>query len=154
MDAKFINPILEAIVSIVKSMGKVEPKPGKAEVKKDIMARGEITGLMLLTGSKATVSIAVTFQENVIRSIAENMLPPDAPKTRGSLADLAGELANMIAGETKQRLEAMNYTLDMSLPVIIYGPKHAIAHQAHGPTVLLPLSTEVGGFFVEFCYEG
>lgn len=153
MDVKFINPILESIVEVVEQIAQVSVNPGKPEVKKDQMARGYISSIMHLSGKTATVSLAISFQEQVIRGIAGNIFSGETQQSRGILADLSGEIANTIAGEVQRKLEALNYTLDMSLPIIMYGPDHVIVHRAQGATVLLPFSTEVGGFYVEVCYE-
>ena len=98
MEAKFINPILNAMVSTMKTMIQVDVKPGIPTVKKDSISKGDITGIMSLLGPKAKISIAMTFPLNVIQNIADKMLPPDAAKTTGALADLVGEINNIITG--------------------------------------------------------
>jgi len=74
----------------------------------------------------------MTFPMQVIEHIADKILPPDMPKTTGALADLVGELNNIIAGAAKQILTDDGFKFEMSLPVIIIGAEHIITHKAHG----------------------
>ena len=153
MEAKFINPVLTAMVSTLKAMAQIDVKPGTPEVKKDTISKGDITGIMSLSGPSAKISIAMAFPINVIQNIADKMLPPDAPKTPGALADLVGELNNIIAGAAKQILHDDGYQFELSLPVIIIGAEHIITHKANGPSILLPVRSDLGGFYVEICYQ-
>ena len=153
MDVRFINPVLDAMRNVLGAMARVEVRAGTPSLKRDQDALGEVTGLMNLTGPKARISVAITFPEVVIERIAAQMLPPDAPRTRGNLADLAGELANMVAGSAKSTLEENGSPFELPLPIIILGKGHMITHRCHGPTILLPFSTDLGGYYVEVCYE-
>lgn len=153
MEAKFINPVLTAMVSTLKTMAQIDIKTGTPTVKKDSISKGDITGIMSLSGPSAKISIAMTFPIQVIQHIADKMLPPDAPKTTGALADLVGELNNIITGAAKQILADDGFKFEMSLPVIIIGAEHVITHKASGPSILLPVTSDLGGFYVEICYE-
>lgn len=153
METKFINPVLTAMVSTLKTMTQVDFKPGTPSVKKDSVSKGDITGIMSLSGPSAKISIAMTFPVQVMERIADKILPPDAPKTTGALADLVGELNNIIAGAAKQILTDDGFKFEMSLPVIIIGAEHIITHKARGPSILLPVTSDLGGFYVEICYE-
>ena len=153
MEAKFINPILNAMVSTMKTMIQVDVKPGIPTVKKDSISKGDITGIMSLLGPKAKISIAMTFPLNVIQNIADKMLPPDAAKTTGALADLVGEINNIITGAAKQILIDDGFKFEMSLPIIIIGAEHIITHKTNGPSILLPVTSDLGGFYIEINYE-
>jgi chemotaxis protein CheX len=141
------------MVSTLKTMTQVDFKPGIPSVKKDSVSKGDISGIMGLSGPSTKISIAMTFPMPVIERIANKILPPDMPKTTGALADLVGELNNIIAGAAKQILADDGFKFEMSLPVIIIGAEHIITHKAHGPSILLPVSSDLGGFYVEICYE-
>lgn len=153
MEAKFINPVLSGIVSTFNTMLQIDVKTGTPMVKKGGFSQGNITGIMSLSGPKAKISIAMTFPEPVILRIAEKMLPPDALKTPGALADLVGELNNIITGAAKQILIDDGFEFEMSLPIIIIGAEHIITHKVSGPTIQLPISSNLGGFYVEICYQ-
>ena len=153
MEAKFINPMLTAMVNTLKTMAQIDVKPGIPTVKKDSISMGEITGIMSLSGPSAKISIAMTFPLKVIEHIADKILPPDAAKTPGALADLVGEINNIITGAAKQILIDDGFEFEMSLPIIIIGAEHIITHKTHGPSILLPVTSDIGGFYVEISYE-
>ncbi|MEQ8215974.1 MAG: chemotaxis protein CheX, partial [Smithellaceae bacterium] len=65
MNVQFINPFLEGTVSVLKSMAFVEPRSGKPYLKVDNLAKGDISGIIGLTGSAAG-SLALSFSEGAI----------------------------------------------------------------------------------------
>jgi len=73
MDVKFINPFLEGTISVLKTMAFVEPRPGQPYLKRDNMAKGDISGIIGLTGA-ARGSLALSFSEPCILAIVSNML--------------------------------------------------------------------------------
>ena len=60
MDVKFINPFLDATINVIKTMAMVELKPGKPFLKKDHVARGDVSGIIGMTG-EITGSLSVSF---------------------------------------------------------------------------------------------
>ena len=73
MDVKFINPFLEGTISVLKTMAMVEPLAGKPYLKKGNQAKGDVSGIIGMTGS-ARGSLALSFSEGCILKIVSNML--------------------------------------------------------------------------------
>lgn len=153
MDVKFINPVLHAILHVLATMAKLEPKAGKPTLKTDQEALGDITGVMSMVGKQVRGSIAITFTEPVILDIAKRMLGEDKSKIDGMVIDLTGEITNMVTGVAKEKLEVHGYNFEMSLPTVIIGKNHLIAHRSKGPMVIIPFSTDSGKFYVEISFE-
>ena len=97
MNVKFINPFLEGTISVLKTMAFVEPRAGKPYLKMDSLAKGDISGIIGLTGS-ATGSLAVSFSEAAILKIVSNMLGENIKSMDGNIKDAVGEITNMISG--------------------------------------------------------
>jgi chemotaxis protein CheX len=86
MDVRFINPFLEGTISVLKTMAFIEPKPGKPYLKKDALARGDVSGIIGLTGT-VTGSMALSFSEKSILKIVSNMLGEEIKEINGDIKD-------------------------------------------------------------------
>ncbi len=155
MQVDFINPVLQSILNVLKTMAQLEPIPGHPRLKCDneLIYGKHITGLMSMTGNKAKASVALTFTEQAILHIARQMLPIDITEIDGTVIDLAGELCNMVMGGAKEALEKDGLLFELSLPTIIIGNEYLITHRTKSPIILLPFSMPAGDFFVEASFE-
>ena len=63
-------------------MAQTELKPGKPSLKKDELARGDVSGLIGMVGPQTKGSLSITFDENLALTIMERMLGerPDTVK--------------------------------------------------------------------------
>ena len=95
MDVRFINPFLEGTVTVIKTMAFLEPVAGKPYLKKDNLAKGDISGIIGLTG-KVRGSLALSFSEPCILKIVSNMLGEEMTGITGDIKDAVGEITNMI----------------------------------------------------------
>ncbi|RLB13911.1 MAG: chemotaxis protein CheX, partial [Deltaproteobacteria bacterium] len=68
MDVELVNPFIEATLHVLRTMSSTEATPGKPYVKKDQHARGDVTGVIGLTG-EASGTISVSFTEDSIIAI-------------------------------------------------------------------------------------
>lgn len=153
LEVKLINPILKSLHNMFKTMIGVDVVPEKPIIKKDHIGKGLYTGIITLTGRRANISIAISFPEDTIKEITQDMMPPGTVPTLGVMADLTGELANMISGGAKGIYEAHGYKLDISLPILIIGREHIIMHKVKGTRILIPYSCDIGDFWVEAVFH-
>ena len=151
MDAKYINPALNAIVNVMKMMVHQDIERGEILVKNNDLAFGEVSSLIRLEGKSGIGSMSVSYPLDVIMNIANIMLPPDSPRDNAMIKDLTGEMSNMIAGSTKTELENIGLHFDISLPQISAGKPHHLKHVCPS-TIFIPFTAPVGAFFVEFCF--
>ena len=82
-------------------MAMVDPKPGKPYVKKDNQARGDVSGIIGMTGS-ARGSLALSFSTKCILKIVSNMLGENHTEINGDVRDAVGEITNMISGVARK----------------------------------------------------
>jgi len=154
MDARFINPVLNALVNILVTMAQMSPpKTGKPSLKKDKYALGVVTGVIDMAGKQATGSIAVSFSKPVALDLTKRMLRLEQNEIDDQTKDLVGEIANMVAGGAKAALEGDGFDFDMSLPRVFSGEQHQVIHNVTGPVIILPFTTNTGDFFVEVCFD-
>ncbi len=152
MDVKIINPFLEAAINVLKTMAMMDPKPGKPFVKKDLLAIGDVSGIIGITGD-AQGSMSISFTEPCISAIVTNLFGMPVNEIDDDVRDAVGELTNMICGDARRRLEAQNITLQAGTPIVVAGKNHSITHVNNGPCLAIPFTTSAGDFVVEVAFN-
>lgn len=151
MKVEYINPFIEALVNVLSTMAQTEANRGKLFIKKEEKAKGDVTGVIGLVGNLAKGSLAISFPEAVILEIAGRMLSDKFEKIDSEIADMVGEITNMVTGGAKKILSEQGYKFEMAIPSTIVGKDHTIQHNTKGPVVIVPFDTDVGPFFMEVC---
>ncbi len=150
MDVRFINPFLNGTLSVMKTMCFLEPKPGKPYLKQDSLARGDVSGIIGLTGA-ARGSLALSFSEGAILKIVSNMLGEEIKNINGDIKDAVGEITNMVSGAARKELETMGLNITAAIPTVVAGKDHSISHVLGGPSIIIPFETPNGSFVVDVC---
>jgi chemotaxis protein CheX len=148
MEVKFINPFLEGTMEVMKTMAMVEPTVGKPYLKTDNKAKGDVSGIIGMTGS-ARGSLALSFSEKSILKVVSNMLGEQHEEINDDVRDAVGEITNMISGVARKKLEAQGFSITAAIPTVVSGKGHAIYHVASGPSIIIPFTTDDGPFFVD-----
>ncbi len=152
MDVTLINPFINATINVLETMAFMEVNAGKPFLKTDLVAIGDITGLMGLTGV-ANGTVAVTFESKCILAIVSNMFGEKMDEINSEIIDAVGELTNMISGQARRELEEVGRSFKAAIPSVVAGPKHSITHYTDGPRIAIPFSTSSGDFTIEVCFE-
>ena len=152
MDVRFINPFLEATIDVLKTMAFVEPRPGKPYLKKDDLARGDVSGVIGFTGA-TTGSMALSFSEGCISKIVSNMLGEEIKGINGDIKDAVGEITNMVSGSARKKLESIGLSISAAIPTVIAGKDHSLSHIIGGPCIIIPFETDQGSFVVDVCMD-
>ncbi len=152
MKAEFINPFLNATLSVLKTMAFTEATPGKPFLKKNGEAEGDVSGLIGITGPP-NGSMSLSFSRACILNIVANMLGEAAAEINDDIKDAVGELTNMISGAARNDLGQKGYQLRIATPMVISGDRHQIKHQTKSPTIAIPFDTSAGSFVVEVSFE-
>lgn len=152
MDVRLINPFINATINVLETMAFITVSAGKPYLKKDNLAKGDVTGVIGLTGV-ANGTISVTFHEECILNIVSNMFGETMTVLDSEIADAVGELTNMISGQARKELEEVGKVFKAAIPSVITGHSHSIQHYTKGPTIAIPFSTENGDFTIEVCLE-
>lgn len=153
MDSAFINPFLQTVSHVLATMAQTECVPGELSLKKSATATGDVTGIIGMSSPQGKGSFAISFSEEVVLAISERMLGEATAEIDSTIADLVGEVTNMIIGGAKSLLESTGYDFDLATPVVIRGKDHKIDHQTKNATLLIPFSCEFGTFFIEVSFE-
>ncbi len=152
MDAKLINPFVNATINVLETMAFVKSSAGKPYLKKDDVAKGDVSGIIGLTG-ESNGTISITFDEGCILIIVSNMFGEEMKELNHEIADAVGELTNMIAGQARRELEQIGRVYEAAIPSVVRGKEHSIKHYSDGPKIAIPFETEGGSFTIEVCLE-
>jgi chemotaxis protein CheX len=153
MKADIINPFIESIINVLSTMANTTAQQGKIFLKKDNLAKGDVTGIIGMAGEKAKGSLAISFTEPVILHVASNMLGEKYTTLEPIVIDMVSEIVNMVLGSVKNTLAEKGYIFDMSIPSTISGHNHNVSHKTIGPVIIVPFMTSIGDFFIEVCFE-
>ena len=152
MNVEFINPFLAATIGVLKTMAFTEVQAGKPFLKKDKISRGDVSGVVGITGPP-NGSMSLTFSGACIMAIVSNMLGETFKEVNDDIKDAVGELSNMISGTARNDLGNKGYSFKTSIPTVVSGPGHEIRHMCKAPTIAIPFNTQAGPFVVEVSFE-
>ena len=153
MDVKMINPFISATMNVLETMAFVKSEAGKPYLKKDDVAKGDVSGVIGFTG-EANGTVSVTFDERSILKIVSNMFGEEVKELNDDVADAVGELTNMISGQARKELEEIGKIFHGAIPTVITGKNHQIDAVTKGPKIAIPFTTDTGSFTIEVCLEG
>lgn len=140
--------------NVLVTMASLAPVASGPTLKTDDLPPGDVTGIIPMSSPQAMGTLALSFPEPVILHIAENMLGDKFTEIDDEVADLVGELTNMVTGGAKTLLEGKGYDFDMATPTVIRGRGQKISHIDNtGRVIIIPFSTDAGDFYVEVCFK-
>lgn len=117
MRAEFVNPFLASLMNVLKTMASLELKPQKPRIKKDEIARGDVSGLIGMIGPTTRGSMSITFDESLALEIMQNMLGERPNGLNEEVTDMVGEITNMVTGGAKRILAESGFDFDMATPL-------------------------------------
>lgn len=152
MDVRYINPFIQSTIHVLQTMSSITAKVGKPYLKKDEVAKGDVSGIIGLAGD-VKGSISVSFSESCILPIVSSMFGEKLTKLNDEVKDAVGEISNMISGQARQKLELIGRNLQAAIPIVIMGKDHTISHITKNKIVAIPFMTDNGEFTIEVSFE-
>ncbi len=153
MKAEFVNPFLASLLNVVQTMATMELSPQKPRLKKDEIARGDVSGLIGMIGSQTKGSMSITFDEKLALEIMHRMVGERPVGINEEITDMVGEITNMVTGGAKRILADKGYDFDMATPAVVSGRGHTITHKCEGAVIIMPFESDYGRAFIEICFD-
>jgi chemotaxis protein CheX len=140
LDVKLVNPFISAATEVMKTVTGIEIVRKDLFLKKNYRMFGDVSGVMGLSG-EATGSVVISMPARLACLLVGRMLgeEPRAEVT-DDVRDGIGEIVNMIAGRAKAILAGTEYHFTLSLPAVITGTGHEIAHRSGAPCIAVVFS--------------
>jgi len=151
MDVRYVNPFINAIRHVLKTMLDVEVFVGKPSIKSSDAPSSDVSAIIGFSG-KATGSIALCLSQSTAVRLASRFARAELSiYDVVPLADALGELTNIVAGQAKAHLP--NVPVTISLPRVIVGTDHRLVESVVSPILFLPCDSSIGRFSVEVMME-
>ncbi len=141
------------MLNVMSTMAQVELTPEKPVLKKDMVAKGDVSGLIGMVSDQAKGSLSITFEAKLALGAMQNMFGESPDEINDEITDLVGEITNMVTGGAKRLLSEKGFEFDMATPMVVSGPGHTINHKAEGPIVIIPLNSPLGKAYIEFSFD-
>ncbi len=146
MNVSYVNPFIMSTIETFKTMLNTDAKPDKITIKEGTAPLYDVSGVIGLTG-EAHGSIAISFPKLAALRIVSEMLGTAIKIIGPDVIDGIGELANIIAGNAKQRLT--QYSLNISLPNVVVGKNHSLTPPVGAKAIVVPFISSLGNFAME-----
>jgi len=153
MNVEYVNPFLSSLVNVLSTMANTTIVPGQPRIKKDEIARGDVSGLIGMIGPQTKGSFSVSFEESLALEIMFRMLGERPKAINEEVTDMVGEITNMVTGGAKRILGEKGYEFSMATPIVVSGKGHTITHKCEGPKILMPFDSDFGKVHIEVSFD-
>jgi chemotaxis protein CheX len=149
IDVKLITPFVDAVRTVFKTMANVDITVLRPHLKNSDPQQYNVFGIIGFSGALAG-SVTVAFTHVAAQKLVEAFTGSLIEERSPYFADAIGELANMIAGSAKSKLD-----LDarISVPSILIGENCHVATLSDMPCLVIPCTSALGDFAVEVCIK-
>ncbi len=152
MQVTYINPFLESVCSVFKTMLNTEAKRGDVGMVKNACGPREMTALIGLSGNvRGTVALAMPL--NTALALVNRMLGTSSHVIDETVSDGVAELVNMIAGGAKTQFSGEGTPIDLSLPTVVRGEGYDVQYPSGAKWLEIPFSSELGSFSLRVTLE-
>lgn len=158
---EFSKPFVEVSKNVFETMVFTKLETNKPTVKEGCTSKGDISAILGVSGvlSKDGVDkpykgmLVISWPYETYIKIASAMLMEEYTEYCDEIADVGGEIANMVMGNAKRNLAEMGYSSNMAIPSLIEGPGHNLTYPSGTPVILIPINSAHGPFYMELCYS-
>ena len=146
MRAEYFNPFISATTEVFRTMLTCELNRGRLGLKQNRSPLFEVSGMIGISGSLHGMVVVSLGRETAI-SATEILLGTRPDGLNADVTDCVGEIANMIAGAAKTRLQESD--LSISLPTVVCGKNHIVSFPSQSTPITLPFDSDLGPICVE-----
>jgi len=146
MKAEYIDPFLVSTISAFDTMLKCALTRGTPYVKTGAQPEHEVSGVIGLSG-KARGTVVLSLSCEAALKATAVLLQEHPMEINADVADAVGELTNIIAGDTKAKLEHLQ--MSVSLPAVITGKCHCVEFPKKVTPISIPFESAWGRITVE-----
>jgi chemotaxis protein CheX len=158
---EFAKPFIEAAKNVFETMVFTKLDPQKPMIKKDNVSKGDVSAVLGLSGEMTKdddtkpykAMLVISWPYDTYFKVASAMLMDTYTEFNDEIADVGGEICNMIMGNAKRDLSGMGYTSNMAIPSMIEGSGHNIKYPNGTTVILIPIKSAHGEMFIEICYS-
>ncbi len=151
VNMKIVMPFVDGTVQVIETMTKEKTSRTSMFLKTNYSMFGDASGVMGITGETEGV-VVVTFHRDLAFHLVAKMVGcGEDDLSVEDVNDGIGEIINMIAGSAKKTLSGTDFAFDISLPTVIMGHGHQIAHQRNVPVIVIVFDCNGKPFAIQLC---
>jgi chemotaxis protein CheX len=143
---EYINPFVSSTVSVFETMLSCQLSRQPLQAKDHVQPEHEISGIIGLSG-KASGIVVLSVSRDVALAATESMLGERPAGIDADVADVIGELTNMIAGSAKAKLAQLE--MSVGLPTVITGRNHIVNFPPKTTPLCIPFLASWGPLCLE-----
>lgn len=148
LNVDYINPFIEATINTFQTMCSVKAARDKIFLKGEGSEVYGVTGIIGL-GGEASGSVVLNFPAEVAMAAVGSFVGESYSSISAEVVDGVGELTNIIAGDSKNRLSQKGYSFDIGLPKIVVGRNYVTAQSKSVPCIVISFTSSIGAFTLE-----
>jgi chemotaxis protein CheX len=143
---KLLPAFVDSATDVFRTMVFMPVIHGQPSQKSRGTPTGAISGTISLTGEDVTGNLSIMLSKPLATKIFRSMMGMDASAqvNEQEINDVVGELANMIAGGGKSKLQEVGVNFKIGLPSVVVGENHHIEPPKNVDTVVVSLTAETG----------
>ena len=142
----YVNPVIQATIDVFRKMLNCKAWRVDLQLKQSTKPLHELSAIIGVSG-KATGTYVLSLSKQVSLEILRRMVGIEASEIDADVCDAAGEILNMIAGQTKAKLQKLE--LSISLPSMITGKDHDIRYPSDVRPICVLFDSEIGPYAIE-----
>lgn len=148
MDVQVINPFIVSTMNALETMAGIKANRGAPFVKGEFQTFADVSGIIGLAG-EVKGAVVLSFPSSLAKKIFEAMTGEQVPDGDPAIADVVGELANMVAGGAKGALAEQGMGYRISVPTVVTGKEHFVSYKTDGPCLVVPFQIGTETFWVQ-----
>lgn len=147
MNANTINPFIEAVGNVFSTMVHIQPHRNHVRVVRGGDRSACLTSLVGLSGQVNGV-VALRFPPLTALHVAGRLLGAAPVAISAEVIDALAELAHMVAGSAKARLQP-DPPLTLGLPTVVDGAGYELRYPSQVERLQIAFTSEAGPFSLE-----
>jgi chemotaxis protein CheX len=137
---------------VFQSMLSLEVASGEALNQFSNTYSNTVSGMVGMTGLFKG-ALAIHASHEVAKKITSQLLFMEVEEVNEDVLDAMGEMANMLAGNMKTALSNNGKDIELSVPSAVAGAQYSLDIKNSGEHMIVPFTTDIGGFSVQFNVE-
>ena len=149
MKAAYINPFINAVRRLFKTMTDLPLRVGQPGLNQDAHPHHDVCGIIDLSGD-VRGRVVVSMSEPLATTLASELLGDPVAQMSGDCVDAVGEIANMIAGNARTDFPEGSHTI--SVPRVVIG-REKVPYSDRIPVISIPCETDKGALYIDIALK-
>ncbi|MHC5067010.1 MAG: chemotaxis protein CheX [Planctomycetota bacterium] len=152
MQVSVIQGFSLAMVETLQQMCGIDIQPGVPHAKDHSSTTYGISGVLGLSGEVQGI-LAITFPEEVALSVISSFTGDTYADITSDVVDGVKELANIVGGAAKTKIEAKGFKYGISLPKVVVGYNYITTPGPGTRVVIIPFKCDYGEFVLDIAIK-